>query len=270
MKTLTAEETKYVDTLNTVAGEITQRIVSACDEQGQPKYAHMFDMWKAFLGGFICRELGELTELDEEQKDLIAQYTPEAIEKLLTKVVEKEVIKTVEVPVQVGQVATTNPQTYNAPASGTGGKQERRRYAVRTRGVERKRELLPSERVAMITAFNQLQRLIDRDSTEMRQYANTLNEIARKNGYLEIFASQLSGYWSVLCKRVCGIDGDVPTYIANAIKTGKLPDGCICPQATDAFKKAILENLMQQKQEAKRVVEYQKIYRELLASNPNL
>jgi len=283
MKTLTAEETRYVETLNTVAGEITQRIVSDAN------YVHFFDMWKAFLGGFVCRELGKYTELDDDQKALIDEYTPEAIDKMLTKtvtkevkvevpvdkIVEKRVEVRVEVPVEkivTKEVRVEVPvTTTNMPASSGGSSvTPRRRWANRARSAEKNRELLPSERVVMIERFNALQRLIDKDSTEMRDYAEYLNEVADQHGYARIFPSQLAGYWSVLCKRVCGIDGDVPTYIAGAIKFKKLPVGCPVPCATDAFKKEILENLMKEKAEAKEIAKYQAIYRGLMASNPSL
>ena len=267
MKTLTAEQTAYVETLNTVAGDITQRIVSACDEKGLPKYAHLFEMWKAFLGGFVCKELDELTELDAEQKAMIEEYNPAAIEKLLTREVIKEVTKeiqvekivyqdrVVEVPVQQANVSSSS--------AGTGVKQERRRFATRTRGPEKNRELMPSERAFVIERFNELQRLLDPDSAEAQYFADTLNVSAKEHGYQTIFPSQLAGYWSVLTKRVCGVGGDVDKYMAGAIKYGKLNQGSPYPVATQEFKMAIMENLLAQKNDAKLVEVYQRIYRNL-------
>ena len=276
MRKLTTEESNYVETLQVVAGEITQRIISSADAGGQPKYAHLFEMWKAFLGGFVCRELGEYIDLDDGQKALLEEYTPEVIEKLITKtvevkvevekVVEKIVEKRVEIPVAMATPASTSSNT----AAVKTGTKERRRYHQRSRSIEKNRDLLPSERVYMIEKFNELQRLIDKESSETKGFVDYLNGNATQNGYKTIFPSQLAGYWSVLCKRVCGIDGDVPTYIAGAIKYGKLPDNTPTPEASDMFKKAILENLMESKAEQKRIAEYQTIYRNLIRNNPSL
>jgi len=274
MRILTTEESHYVETLQTVAGEITQRIISSADANGQPKYAHLFEMWKAFLGGFVCRELGEYIDLDDSQREMLNEYTPEAIEKLITKTVEVKV----EVPVEkvVEKIVEKRVEIPVTTAASSGaatvitGTKERRRFHQRARHTEKNRDLLPSERVYMINKFNELQRLIDKDSSEARTFTNALNDTATQNGYKTIFPSQLAGYWSVLCKRVCGIDGNVPTYIAGAIKYGKLPDNTPVPEATDEFKKAILENLMENKSEQAKVAEYQAIYRNLLRNNPSL
>jgi hypothetical protein len=260
---LTVEQQAYKDTLNTVAGDITQRILTATDANGEPKYMHMFDMWKAFLGGFVCAELAELETPTDEQKELLAAFTREKItalfepkivevEKIVEKIVEKEVIKEVKV----------NVPSYAPAQGGTTSTFKRRAHTV-NRGTEKERDLSSSEREYMINKFNDLQRLIDKDSTECAGFVKYLNNIDLNAK--PIYASQLAGYWSVLCKRVCGIGGDVAGYMANAIKYGNLRSGCPTPIASNAFRQAILENLMNNKNEAKNIALYQKIYSDLMA-----
>jgi hypothetical protein len=181
---------------------------------------------------------------------------PVEVEKIVERIVEKRV----EIP-----VTTTTTGAVTSTSSG-----ERRRPHKRTRATEKIRELLPQERVFMISKFNELQRLIDKDSSEAKGFAEILNESAYRNGYASIFPSQLAGYWSVLCKRVCGIDGTVDSYVSNAVKTGKLLPGSPIPHASDEFKKAILINLMESKNEAKRIAEYQAIYRGLFNTAPTV
>lgn len=272
MKQLTNEQKAYVDTLNTVANEITQRILTATDANGEPKYLHMIDMWKAFLGGFVCTELAELQEVTDEQKELLEAYTPDKIKalfepKIFEKEVIKEVIKEVEVvkEVKVNVPAPAPVATGSTPAP---AQTFRRRFHSVNRPKEKVRDLLPGERQYMIEKFNTLQRLIDRNSTECGEFVTYLNGVSGLTQ--QVYASQLAGYWSVLCKRVCGIDGDVNSYYDSAVKRGKLSVGCPKPVASDEFKKAILENLIASKEEAARVTEYQNIYRNLMASNPNL
>jgi hypothetical protein len=263
---LTVEQQAYKDTLNTVAGDITQRILTATDENGDPKYIHMFDMWKAFLGGFVCAELAELETPTEEQKELLTAFTkdkitamfePKIVEKIVTVEVEKEVIKEVIKEVKV------NVPTYAPAAQGGSATTFKRRAHSVNRPTEKERDLIASEREYMINKFNDLQRLIDKDSTECAGFVKYLNNIDLNAK--PIYASQLAGYWSVLCKRVCGIGGDVAGYMANAIKYGNLRSGCPSPIASNAFRQAILENLMNNKTEAKNIALYQKIYSDLMA-----
>lgn len=237
----------YLDQLTALAGDITKRIVT-------PEYAHMLDMWKAFLGGFVGPEMAKLdpASIDDKRRALMALYSKEAIQKMLNpepktveveKVVEKIVEKVVykDRPVTVGAVTP-------APVTGTDTGTGNRRYRPTVNKVSRKkREMRPSERANIIAKFNQTQALMDKDDDMCRQLVDEHNK-ALSSGEAKTYPAQVAGYWSWLCRVVLKTQAEQEKWFHAAVKKGVLPLGCPMPEASDEFKRLIIEN--QEKEQA--------------------
>jgi len=257
-KAPTQEEQVYVDLLNSVAEEFTVKIVT-------PEYAHFLPMWKAVLGGFICRELAKYGEVDAETQAQIDQYTPEHIrlltsgkteivEKVVEKVVEKKVIERVpssSVPVNI--TASGDPTLPSVTGAGGNKSGVLRHKAMGVNKVSNKeRNLSPEERAIIIASFNKEQKLVDTNNpicTELITFFPT--------SATPVFPAQVAGYWSVLCKVVMMTQSEIEEWVEGHKKKGVLPQGCPIPQASATFQKAILENKAKQKALKKHRQSYQ-------------
>lgn len=233
------KEQAYLDQLNTLAGDITKRILT-------PEYAHMVELWKAFLGGFIGPEIAKLSpeSIDDKRKSLMERYSKVAIEKMLNpepkqveveKIVEKVVYK--DRPVPAG----------NAPAPAHPDNSGHRRYRPRVNKVSRKkREMKAEERRSVIQLFNSAQVLMDKEDKRCSDLVDHLNNNLQP-GESPTYPSQVAGYWSWLCRLVLMPEDNQNKWYKSAIKLGKIPEGCPMPQASDQFKSLIIENQQKEK-----------------------
>ena len=173
------KDQEYIDTLNKLAEVVTAKVAT-------PEYAHFLEIWKALLGGFICKEQSKITPVDDATKALIDQYTPEKIrvltagkvvEKIVEKIVEKPAeriilgaapvsIPPVSIPITPAQINTPPTVPTSNGASGAGGNSTRNfRHKKGVQKIRRKtRELQPEERQIIIGRFNREQTLVDKDN----------------------------------------------------------------------------------------------------------
>jgi hypothetical protein len=239
-KKLSADDQSYVDLLDKVANDLTVKILT-------PEYAHFVDMWKAVLGGFICRERAKYIAVSSEDQAVIDTYTPDKIRLLgsgkievreVEKIVEKKVVEKVYVdkPVVVDHGVTTG---------GAGGNTSgvmRYKPAGVQKEKNKKRELVAEERLIIIEAFNKEQRLVDKDNPIC---TNLIQQFPASNP--PSYPAQVAGYWSFLCRIVTGDSKNLIEWHGRAIASGSLPQGCPMPKASPSFQGVILENMAQQK-----------------------
>jgi hypothetical protein len=244
-KTLTVEDQAYVGLLSQVMNDFTKKFTT-------PEYSHYWEMWKAILGGFVCKELSKYTTIDPETQQLIDEYTPDKIRTLTSGkvekvevIVEKEVIKKVmvEVPAIPTLKVGSDPTLSMVPGAGGNTSGVLRHKPLGVQKVIRKtRELTPEERMIIITAFNKEQRLVDKDNpicTDLIKVFPTSSEPS--------FPAQVAGYWSFLCTIVVKPSGQAAQWHVNAVKKGSLPASCPLPTASANFQKEILDNLARQR-----------------------
>jgi len=249
------EDKAYLDQLATLAGDVTKRIVT-------PEYAHMLDMWKAFLGGFVGPEMARLdpSSIDAKRKALMAQYNKEAIEKLMNPEP-----KTIEVEKVVEKVVYKDaPASAATPAPATGTDTGNRRYRPSVnKKKQADRPMKPEERVSVIAMFNQTQALMDKDDAVCAQLVEKHND-ALASGEKKTYPAQIAGYWGWLCRLVLMTNAEQDKWYAAAVKKGSLPAGCPMPAATSEFKKLIIEN--QEKQQV--LAAHRKAYKSHMQGAP--
>jgi hypothetical protein len=244
------KDQEYLDQLNVLAGDITKRIV-------KPDYAHLLEMWKAFLGAFVGPEIARLDpdSIDDKRKALMEKYNKEAIkkmfnpepikievEKIVEKVVEKIVYKdrVVAAPSALpDQNDIVLPQT-GAPSTSN------RRYRPSVNKVKRAvRSMKPSERENIIKLFNNVQALMDKDDALCANIVKQHNDLLTA-GEDKTYPSQVAGYWSWLCRVVLMPITKQDQWYSSAIKKGSITASCPMPIANDHFKKVIIENQEEQ------------------------
>jgi hypothetical protein len=242
------EQKAYLDQLNTLANDITKRVLT-------PDYAHLVELWKAFLGGFVGPEIAKLTPdaIDDKRKALMAQYDKEAIGKMINpdpieveRVVEKVVYK---------------DRVVKQPVSGDSGTGNMRYKTSVNKLSRKKRELQSHERQAIVSLFNQTQALMDKNDEACKKLVDELNQGASE----PTSNLQVAGYWSWLCRVVLKTEDEKHKWYDNAVKKGSIPSSCPMPTANDSFKKLIIENRDAEQTKAA----HRNAYKSHMASTPS-
>ena len=239
MAKLDKEQQAYREQLDLLAAAITKRVCT-------PEYAHMLELWKAFLGGFVGPEIAKLDPdtIDAKRQALIDQYSKEAIQKMLHP---DPIEKTVEVE-KIVYKDRPAPTSGTAPAPTPSGTDNgNRRYRPTVNKVSRKkREMKAEERQSIIELFNQTQKLMDKDDDACKSLVDDINGRLLA-GDPKTYPAQVAGYWSWLCRLVLKPQVDQQKWYSNATRLGKIPSGCPMPVASDEFIKLIVENQSKEK-----------------------
>ena len=220
------------DQLHTLAFAVTPDLVK--------DYPHMLEIWKAMLGGYVLPEMAKSepgsVAGNEAFEAMIAEYTPENIEKLFSpKAEEKIVEKTVEVPTIVEKTVIVRE----------GEKVTHRRIKGEIEKERRKnRPLNAFERDLVIKVFNERQDMLDNTSEVFKTLVTSIN-MAREAGE-EVSAPQLAGYWSSLCRWADSTKTKRNAWVKRSLTKGIYS---IEPVYSDSFIAKIKENYAKKKEE---------------------